>query len=68
MMNLGRVPRSAISTRRSRFICSTSSGDWYGEAVSIEFVRRLRDTMRFDGLDALVAQLGRDADSARVSR
>ena len=35
--------------------------------VSVELIRRLRDTARFDGLDALVAQLGRDAEAARLA-
>ena len=48
MMNLGARPTFGESTARSRCICSMSSGDWYGEAVSVELIRRLRDTTRFD--------------------
>jgi len=44
-----------------------ASGDWYGETVSVELVRRLRDTARFESVQALVEQLGRDADHARLA-
>ena len=43
------------------------TGDWYGSPVSVDVVRRLRDTTRFASADALVAQLARDADEARVA-
>jgi riboflavin kinase/FMN adenylyltransferase len=42
-----------------------ATGDWYGESVSVELVERLRDTTKFESVDALVTQLGRDADMAR---
>jgi len=42
------------------------SGDAYGRLVCVEFVRRLRDEAHYDHLDALVAQIRRDADAARA--
>jgi riboflavin kinase/FMN adenylyltransferase len=39
--------------------------DLYGEQARVRFVRRLRDEERFDSVDALVAQMGRDCDRAR---
>jgi len=41
------------------------SGDLYGKTLTVTFVHRLRDEERFDGLDALTAQIQRDADEAR---
>lgn len=41
-------------------------GDLYGRAVRLEFLRRLRDEIRFDSVDALRAQITRDADAARA--
>jgi riboflavin kinase/FMN adenylyltransferase len=40
-------------------------GDLYGREIEIEFVRKIRDEARFEGLDALVAQMHRDAADAR---
>lgn len=38
--------------------------DLYGQELSVEFVARIRDERRFDGVEALAAQIGRDADRA----
>jgi len=40
-------------------------GDLYGEAAHIQFVKLLRSEMRFEGIDALKAQLERDIHAAR---
>lgn len=40
--------------------------DLYGEHVALTFEHRLRDEQRFDGVDALVAQITTDADQARA--
>ena len=42
------------------------TGDLYGHTVSVEFSHRLRDEQRFDEVDALVAQIHRDIDTART--
>ena len=41
------------------------SGDLYGRRIRIEFLRRLRGERRFESVDALVEQMGRDVDEAR---
>lgn len=41
------------------------TGNIYGHYISVRFLARLRDEMRFDGLDALKAQIARDARAAR---
>lgn len=41
-------------------------GDIYGQQLTVEFVTRLRDEQRFDGLDALVAQIHADIAQARA--
>ncbi len=41
-------------------------GDLYGRRIDVEFVARLRDEEKFDGLDALAAQMERDAIAART--
>lgn len=40
-------------------------GDLYGRRIGIEFVAKLRDELKFDGLPALVEQMDRDAAEAR---
>lgn len=41
------------------------SGDLYGQRIGVEFVRKLRDEEKFDGLDALTAQMRKDEIAAR---
>jgi riboflavin kinase/FMN adenylyltransferase len=41
-------------------------GDLYGRRIRVEFVARLRDEEKFDGLPALVAQMHLDAARARA--
>lgn len=66
-VNIGRRPtfyavadRSLVEAHLLDF-----DGDLYGERLSLRLVRRLRDERRFDGLDALVAQLGDDIAETR---
>lgn len=40
-------------------------GDLYGRRMAVEFVAKLRDEEKFDGLDALTAQMHQDARRAR---
>jgi riboflavin kinase/FMN adenylyltransferase len=67
MMNLGGRPTFGELERVLEVHLFDATGDWYGLPVSVAFVRRLRDTARFDSLEALVAQLARDAESARLA-
>lgn len=41
-------------------------GDLYGQRMAVEFVGKLRDEQKFDDLDALTAQMDRDAAAARA--
>ena len=41
-------------------------GDLYGQHLDVDFVARLRDEQKFESLDALVAQMHRDAAAARA--
>ncbi|MCS4242075.1 riboflavin kinase/FMN adenylyltransferase [Rhizobium sp. BIGb0125] len=42
------------------------SGDLYGETCSVSFFGHLRDELKFDGLEPLVAQIKRDEEEARA--
>lgn len=39
--------------------------DLYGEHMGVDFHVRIRDTLKFDSIDALVAEMRRDVDRAR---
>ncbi|WP_324676528.1 bifunctional riboflavin kinase/FAD synthetase [Hymenobacter sp. GOD-10R] len=40
-------------------------GDLYDQPLTVQFIARLRDEQKFSGLDALKAQLAKDAEDAR---
>jgi riboflavin kinase/FMN adenylyltransferase len=67
MMNLGPRPTFDDAAVTLEVHLFEASGDWYGRTVRVEFVSRLRDTMKFSGPGELVAQLGRDAEQARAA-
>jgi riboflavin kinase/FMN adenylyltransferase len=39
-------------------------GDLYGKRIKVEFLTKLRDEQKFDGLEALVAAIQKDAEKA----
>ena len=67
MMNLGGRPTFGEAERVPEIHLFDASGNWYGDAVWVEFVSRLRDTIQFAGVMELKEQLSRDADLARLA-
>ena len=67
MLNLGARPTFDDARRTIEAHLFEASGDFYGDVVEVAFVKRLRDTRRFDGPDALMAQLAEDERAARVA-
>ena len=65
MMNLGPRPTFGEEERVLEAHLFDASGDWYATTVRLDFVARLRDTMRFESPQALVEQLRRDEIAAR---
>ena len=51
--------------RVEAYVLDRTDLDLYGERVVVEFVDRLRPTLRFDGVDALVEQMAQDVDRCR---
>ena len=43
-------------------------GDLYGQSIEVEFHAFLRPEAKYDGLDALMEQIGRDCEDAKVAR
>jgi riboflavin kinase/FMN adenylyltransferase len=66
MMNLGPRPTFGDERVTLEVHLFDATGDWYGRTVRVQFVARLRDTMKFAGPAELVAQLERDAEQARA--
>jgi riboflavin kinase / FMN adenylyltransferase len=67
MMNLGPRPTFGDSSITVEAHLFDADGDWYGLDARVQFVRRLRDTVRFSSPEALVAQLARDSENARAA-
>ena len=67
MMNVGPRPTFGDATVQLEAHLFDADGDWYGQEVEIGFIRRLRDTRKFAGREALAAQLRQDEEMARVS-
>lgn len=64
--NIGRRPTVDGTAERLEVHLFDFSGDLYSKPVSVAFHAFLRDERRFDGLDALKAQIAADADAARA--
>jgi riboflavin kinase/FMN adenylyltransferase len=67
-ISIGTNPTFAGRERRvEAYVLDAEPGlDLYGEHVGLTFAARLRDTLRFDGVEPLVAQMERDVERARA--
>jgi len=63
--NLGRRPTFAENDLLLEVHLLDYSGDLYGKRLRAKFVAHVRDERRFDGLDALKAQIAQDTATAR---
>jgi len=66
MMNQGPRPTFGVYARGLEIHLFDFTGDLYGATVTVEWVRRLRDTQTFPSRQALVDQIERDAIAARA--
>jgi riboflavin kinase/FMN adenylyltransferase len=66
MLNLGARPTFGDDRRLIEAHLFEADGDWYGESVRVDFIRRLRSVRAFADASALVRQLSRDEESARA--
>lgn len=64
--NLGRRPTVGGTEERLETWLFDFTGDLYGALVETELHAFVREERRFEGLDALKAQIAEDADAARV--
>ena len=65
MMNQGPRPTFGVTARALEVHLFDFAGELYGETVTVEWVRRLRDVQTFPSRQALVDQIERDAQAAR---
>jgi riboflavin kinase/FMN adenylyltransferase len=64
--NLGRRPTVAENAEPNLEVHLLDwSGDCYGQDMEVRFIQLLRDEMKFDGLEALKAQIAVDVEAAR---
>jgi riboflavin kinase/FMN adenylyltransferase len=63
--NIGPNPTFGENARKVEVHLIGFQGDLYGQALKVDFIRRLRDTRSFKGADDLVAQLRQDIAHAR---
>ncbi|MEQ8934881.1 MAG: bifunctional riboflavin kinase/FAD synthetase [Amphiplicatus sp.] len=63
--NFGRRPTVGESAPLLETYLFDFSGDLYGAPLDVAFVEFLRDEKKFDGLDALKAQIAKDSEEAR---
>jgi riboflavin kinase/FMN adenylyltransferase len=64
--NLGSRPTFKEGERLLEVHLLDTQADLYDKPLDVDFVDRLRDTRRFDSIDALREQIARDADAART--
>jgi riboflavin kinase/FMN adenylyltransferase len=64
-ISIGTNPTFAGRERRVEAFILDFDEDIYGERVALTFTARLRDTVRFDTVEGLVAQMGHDVERTR---
>ena len=66
-ISIGTNPTFGGTTRRvEAYALGRDDLELYGERVGVEFARRLRETVTFDGVEPLLAQMARDVEQARA--
>jgi riboflavin kinase/FMN adenylyltransferase len=67
VVNLGSRPTFQEGERLLEVHLLDIKVDLYGRTLDVDFVDRLRDVQKFDGIEALKAQIARDAEAARTA-
>lgn len=65
-ISIGTNPTFDGTQRRvEAYVLDRDDLELYGELVGMEFIQRLRPTLRFDGIDTLIRQMAADVDESR---
>ncbi len=65
-INIGPNPTFADQERKVEVHLIGYAGDLYGSRIAVEFLGRLRDTVRFNGVEQLKSQVAADIEQARA--
>lgn len=65
--SIGVRPTFENSDRAIEAFVLDFDGDLYGQQVRLEFVRRLRDEVKFDSIESLKEQVDRDVDNTKAA-
>ena len=63
--SIGIRPTFGQSQRLVEVFVMDFNDDLYGKIIGIEFIKKVRDQEKFDGLDALIKQIKQDVDDCR---
>jgi len=63
--SIGIRPTFGLSQRLVEVFILDFSEDLYGKTVGVEFIKKVRDQEKFDGLDELIKQINQDVDDCR---
>ena len=63
--SIGVRPTFDLTERLVEVFVMDFSEDLYGKTVGVEFISKVRDQEKFDGLDALIKQINQDVDDCR---
>ena len=66
-ISIGTNPTFSGEVRTVEAFVIDEGGNFYGRRVAFDFIERLRDTERFDSIEALIAQIDADVDRTRTS-
>lgn len=65
-ISIGTNPTFGGTVRRvEAYVLDRTDLELYGEQVAVDFLARLRETVRFDGIEPLLVQMARDVAQAR---
>ena len=66
-ISIGTNPTFGGTVRRvEAYVLDRDDLELYGEHVAVDFLERLRETVTFDGVEPLLAQMAVDVDRARA--
>lgn len=63
--SIGVRPTFDLTQRLVEVFIIDFDADLYGQTMGVEFIKKVRDQEKFDGLEALVKQIGVDVDNCR---